>query len=124
MTAIRDFLESVRHALRGIDVTFRTERSFRIQIGAALLVGISLFIFPFARWEQILLVLATASVLVLELLNSAMERLVDVLKPRIHSYVRDIKDVMAAAVFLASFAAAILAVWLYSPHLVQMIRRV
>ena len=71
-----------------------------------------------------MMLLATGSVLVLELLNSMIERLVDLVKPRMHGYVHDIKDLMAATVLLASlfaFAVVSLIVW---PHLSQVIHRV
>ncbi|MFZ2803973.1 MAG: diacylglycerol kinase [Patescibacteria group bacterium] len=111
---------SFGHAWRGLLVAFRTERSFRIQTAAALVVLLLIILFPFQGWERALLLLATASVLVLELLNSMVERLVDLVKPRMHGYVRDIKDLMAAAVLLASLfavAIALLIVWPYAGRL-------
>lgn len=109
--------QSLSHAWRGLLVAFRTERSFRIQVAGALVVFLVMVLIPFQAWERALLLLATASVLVLELLNSMVERLVDLVKPRMHGYVRDIKDIMAAAVLVVSlfaFAIAVLIVWPYA----------
>lgn len=124
MPFIRGFLESFSHAWRGLLLAFRTERSFRIQIGVALLVLLACILLPLAAWERASLILATASVLVLELLNSMVERLTDLVKPRIHTYVHDIKDLMAAAVLLASGFAAALGFVILLPHLGEIFSRV
>lgn len=124
MNAFADLVKSMNHAWQGLLLAFRTERSFRIQSAAAFVVIVAAFLIPFRSWERALLLLATASVLVLELLNSMVERLIDLVKPRMHSYVRDIKDLMAAAVLLASvFSAAlgILIVWPYLPSFLRWI---
>jgi diacylglycerol kinase len=59
---------------------------------------------------------------VLELLNSVVERFVDVVKPRIHHYAMDIKDIMAAAVFVASLGALIVGIVILGPHVFVIIR--
>ena len=117
-------LESVRHAWRGFLLAFRSERSFRIQVAAGALVILLVTIAPFATWERVVLLLATASVLVLELLNSMVERFVDLVKPRMHGYVRDIKDLMAAAVFVAAAFAAVIGLLILWPYLGLLVERV
>lgn len=124
MIFFRRILHSFHHALHGLALAFRTERSFRLQIVAASIVLLLLLLGPFRRWERALLLLATASVLVLELMNSMIERLVDLVKPRMHTYVRDIKDLMAAAVFIASLCAAALGILLLWPYVAALFRRV
>ena len=124
MNMITESIQSFRHAFRGLLLAFRTERSFRLQIAAALVVIFFCFILPFRAWERALLLLATASVLVLELINSMVERLIDLVKPRMHLYVRDIKDLMAAAVLLASMFAAALGVLILWPYIGTLLGRV
>jgi diacylglycerol kinase len=58
-------------------------------------------------------------VLVLEIINSIFERIVDVYKPRLNPYVRDIKDMMAAAVLIASLGAAIIGLMIFIPYLMD-----
>ena len=53
----------------------------------------------------------------MELANSAVERVTDILKPRIHDYAKEIKDIMAAAVFLASFVAAVVGLIIFLPYI-------
>src|SRR3989338_9253684 len=107
MKSSHPFSRSVHHALRGIRLAFLSERSFRLQSVAALFVVFAMLLFPLRLYERILLLLLIGSVLVLELINSVFERLVDAFKPRMHPLVKDIKDLMAAAVLVASCIAAI-----------------
>lgn len=116
MNVVIGFLRSLAHAWRGLLLAFKTERSFRIQVALALVAGIVLILIPFRNWERVMLLLAMGSVLVLELLNSMVERLVDLIKPRMHGYVHDIKDLMAAAVLLASCFAALIGLLIAKPY--------
>ncbi len=117
------FIHSLQHAWRGIRLAFATERSFRIQIVAALLITFVLFVVPLSNLERVMLVVVTMVVLVLELVNSMVERLVDLVKPRLHGYVRDIKDLMAAAVLVASVAAAVVGVLILLPYISVLVGR-
>lgn len=113
MTMIKSF----RAALSGIALAFREERSFRIQTGAALVVVGLMIWLPLKPWEYIILALCIGLVLVLELLNTVFERFVDMVKPRLHSYVEVVKDLMAGAVLVMSAAAAVVGLIIFVPHL-------
>ena len=58
-------------------------------------------------------------VLIMELINTIMERVVDILKPRVHPYVRLIKDLMAASVLLASILAVIVGLIIFIPYILK-----
>ena len=117
-------IRSFANAWRGLRLGFRMERSFRLQIAAALFIIASAVVLPFATWERVALLFVTMVVLVLELVNSSMERLVDLAKPRLEAYAGDIKDLMAAAVLLASLFAAAIGVIIYWPYLFSSLSRV
>ena len=114
---ISRFLTSVRHALRGIRVVFISERNFRIQVLAAVLVLWTGVLLGVKTWEFILLLLLSAAVLVLELVNSVIERMADGLSPRLKPIVRDIKDVMAGTVLLAALVAMAIGLMIFVPLL-------
>lgn len=118
------FIDSLLHAWSGLLLAFSTERSFRILLMAGCGVCVVLLLLPLKDWERVMMLLATGSVLVLELLNSMIERLVDLVKPRMHGYVHDIKDLMAATVLLASLFAFVIVTLIVWPHLTQMMYRV
>lgn len=114
--------KSFAHAWRGIRLCFKMERSFRIQLLIALVVCVAATVFPLEIWKRIAVAFVIMSVLVLELLNSSIERLVDLVKPRLHDYVADIKDLMAAAVLLASCVAVVVGIVIFWPYLFQALR--
>jgi len=108
---------SVRHASRGLLLAFQTEKNFRIQLAAALVVLCVMWVLPMLRWERSVLLVVMVLVLVLELLNSSVERVLDLLQPRFNEYAGDVKDMMAGAVLLASFGALVLGLYLFWPYL-------
>jgi len=83
----------------------------------ALSVVVAMLYFPLSMWERVALLLLITAVLVLELINSVFERISDGLKPRLHPMVKDIKDIMAGAVFLSSLVAAIIGILIFWPYL-------
>lgn len=115
---------SFGHAFRGLATAFRSERSFRLQTFAAMVLAAILIVVPLQAWERALLVLVATLVLVLELVNSSLERLVDLAKPRLHAYAGEVKDVMAAGVLVASIGAVILGLIILGPHLLNILTRV
>lgn len=114
---------SIVHAWRGWRVAFRGERSFRIQTAAGLLVIALAIMLPLAFWQRALLFVVIAFVLVLELINSSVERLIDLIRPRLDERARDAKDLLAGAVLLASLAAAIVGLMILGPSLFLQIVR-
>jgi len=121
---MKHLFRSFGHAARGLATAFRTERSFRFQVFAACVLLVAISILPLAAWERALLVLVATLVLVLELVNSSLERLVDLAKPRLHAYAGEIKDVMAGGVLVASLGAVILGIIILGPHLLTFLNRV
>lgn len=111
------FLRSLHYAARGVTRVWREEQNFRLQVAAGIAVVILMFLLGVSSVEKSVLTLAIALVLVLELLNSALERVVDMLKPRLHHYVEEIKDVSAAMVLLAAIASAVIGVTVFWPYL-------
>jgi len=96
---------------------FKEENNFRIQIVLAIFVVVLMFFFNLSSIERGLLVLMILIVLVLEMLNSVIERFIDVLKPRVHTYVRDMKDIAAGSVLLASIGAILIGIIIFYPHI-------
>jgi undecaprenol kinase len=101
----RRFAARLGFALAGLRLVFAREKSFRVQLVLAALAALAvLALRPGPLWTA-LVVLAAALVLALELVNSALEYLLDRLHPAIHREIGAAKDSAAAAVLLASLAA-------------------
>lgn len=99
----------VRFAIAGIRETWRRERSFRAQVGVAVLVvGALLAIRPAPVWWALVGFIIFA-VLAVEMINTALETLIDHLHPDIHPQIRVVKDMAAGAVLLMVIGAIVVA---------------
>lgn len=116
--------KSFTYALRGLSYVWRNEQNFRIQSVIALFVFIAMPIFQVTIGEAIILSMLIIFVLVLELANTVAEKIVDILKPRMHAYVEVIKDMMAAAVFIASIGSTVVAFLIFVPHVIDLIVKI
>ena len=114
-------LKSFQDAGRGIAYVFKNEQNFRIQMVVGILVILTAILFEVSRSELLLLLLLVISVLVLELLNSAVEKFADVLKPRLSFQIEVIKDIMAAVVLVASLGATFIGFIIFWPHLFALV---
>jgi len=109
--------QSFANAAKGLWQVVREEQSFRIQVAFTAIIVVLMLVFPLSALERLILVMVIISVLVLEIINSIFERIVDVYKPRLNPYVRDIKDMMAAAVLIASIGATVIGLMIFVPYI-------
>ena len=101
----RSFFARIGFALAGWKAAWRRERSFRTQAWFAALALLALLILqPRPIWWAVVAV-TCALVLALELINSALEGLIDLLHPETHPEIKAIKDMLAGAVLMISCAA-------------------
>ena len=100
------WLEGVNCAIEGILWAARTQRHMRYHLGAAIAVLLAALFYRVSALELILLSLAIIIVLFAELVNTALEVIVDMVSPDYHPLARRAKDVAAGSVLVASIAAA------------------
>jgi len=108
--------KSFQYAFKGLWYVAKSEQSFRLHLLASFIVIVLMIYFSVKLWEAIILFLVITLVLVLELINTIFEKMIDVLRPRIHYYVEVIKDVMAATVLIASIGALIVGILILGPY--------
>lgn len=105
----RSLLARIGFAVAGWRAAWARERSFRTQVWFAGLALLALLMLrPSPIWWG-LVALTCALVLALELINSALEGLIDLLHPAIHPEIKVIKDMLAGAVLAISCAALVVA---------------
>ncbi len=117
-------LHSIRDAFRGLSWTFRHEQNFRIQIGLAIVAIVAAELFQIRQAEFIVISLLILLVLILELVNSAVEKFLDILRPRLDVPVKIAKDIMAAAVLLASLGAMVIGAVIFWPHVIGVMQNI
>jgi len=117
MIRVKRLTKSFFYAFKGLYKVFKEEQNVRIQTLAAIIAAAAGTYFNISRNEWCFLILAITIVLLMEILNSAVERVADILKPRIDRYVKEIKDITAAAVMLASIMSLILGSVIFLPYI-------
>jgi diacylglycerol kinase len=112
---MKTFLQSVRYALHGLQVAFGG-RNFRIQLSMALLVLAAGFYFSITRLEWCVLLLNMTLVLSLEVVNTSLENLVDLVMRERHPLAGKVKDLAAGAVVVAAGMAIVMGVIVFWPY--------
>src|SRR3989338_11600839 len=103
MFNIKKLFRSFQHAFRGLVLIYREEQNFRIHVAFSLVVLFLAFLFSVEALQIIILLIPISILLILEIINTVFERLVDIAKPRVHHYIAFIKDVMAGGGFFFCF---------------------
>jgi diacylglycerol kinase len=114
---MRRLKKSATYAFHGLIYAFKNERNFQIECGVAFLVILAALFFGLSQVEITILLVVIVIVLGMELINTALERVIDMLKPRVHPYARIVKDVMAGAVLLTAFSSVIIGLLVFLPYL-------
>lgn len=115
--SVRKFGRSLKIALLGLKSAFFREQSFRIQIIIGLMATALMFVFPLTICERTIIVFAVSAVLALELLNSQLEKILDIIQPNSHPNVKLVKDFSAAAVLIVCIGSLIIGLLIFLPHL-------
>jgi diacylglycerol kinase len=113
---MRDFL-GFRFAINGIVQFFKKERNGRIQAIIAILVLLLSFLFHLDKYEWLAVLICIALVLGLEMLNSAIEKLCNLITTEYHPQVKLIKDISAAAVLMVSILSVVIASVIFLPRI-------
>ena len=86
-----------------------------------IVVVLAGFLFKLSNVEWLAVVFAIGLVLAGEAINSAIERLSDVVQPEWDDRIRDVKDISAGAVLICAITAAIIGIIVFLPKLIMLI---
>ncbi|MDB5201573.1 MAG: diacylglycerol kinase family protein [Ferruginibacter sp.] len=114
------FIHSLGFAISGIKQFILREANFRIQLIIALFVTVMGIYFQFSKIEWIVILICVALVLCLEMMNSAIEKLCDLVHPGLHATIKLIKDIAAGAVLIAAFISFICGLIIFFPHILKL----
>ena len=104
------------HAFRGLFQMFRSERNFKIQFIIFLLVVGLGFYLGISNNHWLIILLISALVLSLEIINSAIEKICDLITVESHPQIKRIKDIGAAAVLVATLFAVGIGIMIFLPY--------
>lgn len=93
--------KNTRYAIEGFLHAFKTESSFRLELLLAIFIIPAVFLLNFELWQKVALFSTAFLVLIVELLNSAIENVVDLVTKEIHPLAKNAKDIGATAVMFS-----------------------
>ena len=116
---MKGFFKSFVFAANGILVALKTEQNFKVQLVIGLFVIIASVYLQITKLDWCVILLAIGLVLGLELINSAVENLVNLVMPEKNTVAGRVKDFAAGAVLMGTIAAAIVGVLVFWPYLIS-----
>ncbi|MDY0234627.1 MAG: diacylglycerol kinase [Gudongella sp.] len=114
---VKEFIDSFNYAISGILAALKLEKSLRVHYIAAITVMIASTLFNLSRIEFMILLFAVVLVVVLEMVNTAIEKTIDMITREYHPLARVVKDISAGAVLIATFNAVIVGYLLFYDRL-------
>lgn len=113
-----NFYESLNYAFAGINYCLQNSSNFRIQIFCAVITIFIGLLLELNSIEKIAIVATIFSVLILEILNTSIESLVDlVVGNKFNELAKISKDCSAASVLIASINSIFVAVYIFLPKI-------
>jgi diacylglycerol kinase len=113
----QNILSSFSNAFNGLHHFFLHERNGKIQVAAATVVVIFAVCFHASVTEWTAILLCIGAVLCLEMMNSSLEKLCDLVQPEYHPVIKIVKDVSAGAVLFASVISVVIASMIFLPKI-------
>lgn len=111
---MKDFLKSLNTAITGFMLVMRTQRNMRYHFLAALFVVILSLLLDVSRIELMIITLTVTFVLVVEMMNTAIEYVIDIMKSKYHPMAKVVKDIAAGAVLASAINAIVVGYLVFS----------
>ena len=109
------FFRSFKFAAEGIKAALISEQNVRFHFLSAFIVVIAAFFTGLSYVEWLLIILSVGGMIALEMINSALERVVDLVTGEFHPLAKQAKDIAAGAVLVFAAASAIIGLLIFIP---------
>mgnify|MGYP005811812291 FL=1 len=117
---IKRFINSFHYSWDGIKYAFKYEQSMFIHVLMTLLVVVCGIVLELNFQEWLLCIILIGLVIATELINTAIEAVVDLACPEIHPLAKTAKDTAAAAVFVFALTALLCGLFLFVPKIIAL----
>lgn len=115
---IKRTINSFKYAFNGLIDAYRTEQSVWIYIPVSLLVILAGFLLKISTFEWLIIILILGIILSLELINTALEAVVDLATEKYHPLAKKAKDTVSAAVLVFAVASVIIGLIIFIPKII------
>ncbi len=110
---------SFAFAINGIKIAIKDEPNIRVHFIFGFIVLITGMLLRISTLEFAIIFLTIGLVIALELINTALEALVDIVSPDTHHLAKVAKDVCAAGVFTSSVTAVMVGAFIFIPRIMS-----
>ena len=117
------FIKSIKYSLDGLFYAYRYEQSLWIHGFAVLLAVILGIIFQIKLSEWAIIFIALGIILALELINTAIEAVVDLTTTEIHPLAKVAKDCGSAASFVMSIVSIVISLFVFGPYFLDLFNK-
>ncbi|WP_392566135.1 diacylglycerol kinase [Utexia brackfieldae] len=115
-TGFNRIINATKYSYLGLKAAFKHEAAFRQEIVALIASCIIVMLIDFTIYERIILVGSVGFVMIIELINSAIEAVVDRISEEQHELSGRAKDLGSAAVFLSILLVITLWIYIFACH--------
>ena len=116
------FLKSFGYSIDGLAYAYKYEQSMLIHVIATIGVVTANILFGISSFEWLVTLLSIGMVLSAELINTAIEAVVDLVTLEIHPLAKIAKDCGSAATFVLAMMAAAIGFVVYIPHIIELVK--
>jgi len=116
--SVLGILRSFKNSIRGFRVLLKNEYNLYIQIVVAMMVTVLGFIMKISLLEWALQTTIIGLVIFSELVNTAIEKIMDMVQPEYDERVRDIKDLASASVLFMVAVSVFVGCFIYLPKII------
>ena len=117
----RKFKDSFKNCIDGLRFININEDNFKREIFLGIIALLISYILKISKLEFIIIIIMIGLVLTCEVINTAIERLVDLVSPSYNKLAGEVKDIMAFSVFLMCIISLIVGVIIFVPKIIVLI---
>ena len=122
MRGFKRLSSSLKYAFDGLKYAYKNEQSMTVHIVVTILVIMFGFIFEISSYEWFIVVLCIGIMMCVELVNTSIEAVVDLVTKKYDEKAKIAKDVAAAVSVMFSITSIIVGLIIFAPKIINFIR--
>lgn len=116
----KKLINSFKYAFKGIGSSLKSERNMKIHFAMMVLVIMAGILLNISMWEWITCFILFGLVISLEMVNTAIEIVVDMVSPEYNLKAGHVKDIAAGAVLVNAIVAFIVGLLIFLPKIIRL----
>ncbi len=118
----KNFFEALKNALNGLKYAIKTQKDLKIQIFIAIIVIIISILLKISKIEMIIITISIFLVIFAEVINTAIEKTVDLITQEYNEIAKIAKDVSAGAVIILAINSIIIGLFVFGDKIINIIK--